>query len=482
MKRVRKITKKASGGPSVKRFKRVILHVGPDKTGSTSIQSFCDAHRDQLLQHGIYYPKGGHATLGSCFCDTPELYSHNVNLDMKDRNEIKHQDLAFLMDLESELSEVSGRDLIFSYEGFVYLESNELSRLKDFAVKYADSCVIVYYARPPYSCAISAMSQLARTGRLSYVDGCPYIQPHKDLIEKISNVFGSKNVNVRKFSRESLKGGDVVLDFLSFLRVSESFTDSLARKPVEANKSLSREAILVADELIKRTGGHFSMKDFQTIFGKHLEQISGSKICLTRRQEEEIELLTRSHSGYLIKNFGINFNDEREGVCGEIFPPATDLSGSVNIVADLLLKGIDFALVTDFARPMYPAFISEVLGVSGCESFGRWSDAGLHPFVVVKLTMCLPKKFSLQMEVGAFGPNAGKEIRVRVGTSEQSFIVPEPGKVQRVELEFNNAKGANTIEIIPPNPTSPCTLDPASKDTRKLGVQLVTMKIIEKQA
>lgn len=66
-------------------------------------------------------------------------------------------------------------------------------------------------------------------------------------------------------------------------------------------------------------------------------------------------------------------------------------------------------------------------------------------------------------------------------TSIQSFCDAHRDQLLRpVELEFNNANGANTIEIIPPNPTSPCTLDSASKDTRKLGVQLVTMKIIEK--
>jgi hypothetical protein len=36
--------------------KRVVLHVGPPKTGTKSIQASLSANREALLQHGVYYP------------------------------------------------------------------------------------------------------------------------------------------------------------------------------------------------------------------------------------------------------------------------------------------------------------------------------------------------------------------------------------------------------------------------------------------
>lgn len=136
----------------------------------------------------------------------------------------------------------------------------------------------------------------------------------------------------------------------------------------------------------------------------------------------------------------------------------------------------------DFRESVLPSCVVKMEGISAVESAGRWTDAHLSRSAKITFNKNLFNSFVMRLDVVAFGPNVGRDVTVLVGTSEQCFIVPEPGKVHHVELEFSNAKGANTIEIIPPNPTSPCTLDPASKDTRKLGVQLVTMKIIEKQA
>ena len=44
--------------PKTKKFKKVILHVGPDKTGSTTIQYALHAFRGLLLENGVFYPEG----------------------------------------------------------------------------------------------------------------------------------------------------------------------------------------------------------------------------------------------------------------------------------------------------------------------------------------------------------------------------------------------------------------------------------------
>lgn len=121
-----------------------------------------------------------------------------------------------------------------------------------------------------------------------------------------------------------------------------------------------------------------------------------------------------------------------------------------------------------------------VSGFSAFDRFGSWTNASLQKSAKLEFKEVFPEAFTLELTAGAFGPNVGKEITVRVGQSMQRFVVTDSREVQYFELEFNNVESENTIEIIPPEPTAPCELDPASKDKRKLGVRLVSLKIIEK--
>jgi hypothetical protein len=40
--------------------RKIIVHAGTEKTGTTSLQLFLDDHRDALLSRGVYYPETGH--------------------------------------------------------------------------------------------------------------------------------------------------------------------------------------------------------------------------------------------------------------------------------------------------------------------------------------------------------------------------------------------------------------------------------------
>ena len=40
--------------------RKIIIHAGTEKTGTTSLQLFLDDHRDALLSRGVYYPETGH--------------------------------------------------------------------------------------------------------------------------------------------------------------------------------------------------------------------------------------------------------------------------------------------------------------------------------------------------------------------------------------------------------------------------------------
>lgn len=132
----------------------------------------------------------------------------------------------------------------------------------------------------------------------------------------------------------------------------------------------------------------------------------------------------------------------------------------------------------DFRKEGYPDFLMAVYGMSGREDWGRWTDANLAPSAKFLFKKPLPEKFTLELKAVAFGPNIGEPVKVKAGNVEKSFTVKSPsmdGEVFRIE--FDGVKG-NTIEIIPPKPTAPKDAG-VNPDTRKLGVGLIYMKILE---
>lgn len=131
----------------------------------------------------------------------------------------------------------------------------------------------------------------------------------------------------------------------------------------------------------------------------------------------------------------------------------------------------------DFKRPGYPTFLAEVSGMSGHEGWGRWTDASAGGAAKFRFTRPLPPKFTVELTANAFGPNLGKPVKVRIGGIEREFVVKDSQASELYVLTFEGVNGADTIEIVPPQPTSPKQLDPQSGDSRLLGVSLVSLQI-----
>lgn len=131
----------------------------------------------------------------------------------------------------------------------------------------------------------------------------------------------------------------------------------------------------------------------------------------------------------------------------------------------------------NFTRIGYPSFILDVTGMSDHEEWGRWTDANRGKLAKFTFTKPLPEKFILEIKAKAFGPNVGSHVKVRIGNMEKTFVPKATDSV--FEMQFSGVENADTIEIIPPKPTSPFELN-VNKDKRKLGVGLVKMKIIPK--
>ncbi len=134
----------------------------------------------------------------------------------------------------------------------------------------------------------------------------------------------------------------------------------------------------------------------------------------------------------------------------------------------------------DFSKKGYPKFLKAVHGISAWEEWGRWSDANESEFpnsidLVFKET--LPKKFQIELSSKAFGPNAYKPVEVIVDKKSYFFTQSTDISVNLIEITEN--EGGNAIRIIVPAPISPKQMNLQSDDTRKLGIGLVKLKILQ---
>ncbi|AND71051.1 hypothetical protein ATSB10_35970 [Dyella thiooxydans] len=127
----------------------------------------------------------------------------------------------------------------------------------------------------------------------------------------------------------------------------------------------------------------------------------------------------------------------------------------------------------DFGKLRYPAFVRRVLGVSMPESGGRWS---IGKTIDISLAEPLPKAFKLVIKGGAYGPNVGVPIEIRVGRARRSFCFSwEPGGDSEATVDFSLHTAQRLIRITVPEPTVP------PNDIRTLGIALHHMRIEREQ-
>jgi hypothetical protein len=114
---------------------KVKIHIGPWKTGSTTLQKFCASNRELLSKSGILYP------IGNCDYQAHHEIPHLLNGTVS-RLQSKHPKFNLSMDqiLESYKVEMSHRDLTelwLSSEVFAESDSTDYRKFKD------EACLIL---------------------------------------------------------------------------------------------------------------------------------------------------------------------------------------------------------------------------------------------------------------------------------------------------------------------------------------------------
>ena len=241
----------------------LVLHIGTEKTGTTSIQEFLKKNMVRLRENGVYIPQspmvgyGNHRWIplianNDDFSDEFAIIQNFKSL--KDRKESINKKRKELID-ECRNAAASCKTLIFTSE---HLQSRlrrieEIQRLKKLVEELASSIRILIYIRDPLKSAVSLLSTAIKGGG-SWV-GLPSPQQksienlcyHAQIIRRWQKCFPDAEIIVRRFERSFLEKGDVVIDFCS--QVIDEFSEDDYEFLKRSNETLSLSGMALLRKL-----------------------------------------------------------------------------------------------------------------------------------------------------------------------------------------------------------------------------------------
>lgn len=236
---------------------KIILHIGPHKTGTSTIQAFLHRYAASLFQHGIHYPDAGGGepdhhrfVIG---LRTPEMYEATVN-------RLRH--------VVSRSRSAGHRACLFSSEMFVE-HGVPIEAVRDIFAG-CEVHVIAYIRRPDHLWA-SAYAQLIkevtmrRTQRIEE-DPVPYDCSYATVLPKWMEHFAPSHMTLAPFDPPQWSGGDLIQDFLHMIGLAQCLPPMRAHRDIVRNQSLPAtllEALRVTNE-----AGELSDERHQCLVGQ----------------------------------------------------------------------------------------------------------------------------------------------------------------------------------------------------------------------
>lgn len=291
-------------------FKKAILHVGPNKTGTTSIQNTLRDNRKTLQDFGYFYPKCGDRSyfIASHFlADPSKIFGNAVHLD-GDPEKINELDKAAINSISEQVNEGNCGTLILSSEWVNCLNNNELRQLKQYLQSISEQIEIVAYIRDPIKHAASLLQQNVWVeGGVLNVDGLS-AGAFSNLYHMLSNVFGAEHFTALKFSKSTLKADCVVSDFLTHINLPP---DALTQIDIlRDNESRSYEALLIADAYSRRVplkidGAYNHQRSIIPIIAR----VHGTKFELDQETIDQLRPRFEQEYRFLKDTFGFTFDE-----------------------------------------------------------------------------------------------------------------------------------------------------------------------------
>jgi hypothetical protein len=216
----------------------ILLHIGLNKTGTSSIQDFLSMNAVALANEGFCYPKAGRDA------SAHHLLSHTLKALPFTEDAAQHPLVQALRDEIAPFPRV-----LLSSEDFHTHGNRSVERLGQLLSGH--KVRVLLYVREHLSYLASWYQQnVQATHQSCAFDHFCYFtrKPLFAIADRWAKVFGHRNIALRLYDRATLAGGDVVLDLAEQAGIGGNLA-RFARKPYESNPSVAGN-LLFAKRLI----------------------------------------------------------------------------------------------------------------------------------------------------------------------------------------------------------------------------------------
>ena len=228
------------------RQKKLIIHIGMNKTGTSSIQETLYNSSDYLKENGLAYPKNLHhhnITFYSLFLPDGQYsrlwrsrFIHEDNQREKDK---------YLGMWQRLFEKTNFACYIVSSEFLMNYSEGSLRKCAVFLKKYVQDIKVVAYVRHPDAYIISEVQQSAKRGG-NDDDLSQRLKTSKNyyntaFLQKWIREFGEDNVVVRPFEGKLFKNGDLIDDFFEAAGLDQIDTRELDK--ARTNEAIGMNAV-----------------------------------------------------------------------------------------------------------------------------------------------------------------------------------------------------------------------------------------------
>ena len=209
------------------------LHLGMPKTGSTSIQhSFRHYEDDALIYAETGAPQHG-PVIKACFSKEP-MKTTGFRKSKITAGKIGDKVEKGFRDIDRAVA--SGKSVIFSGETIPgQLKPDEMAAMFAYFRERFDRVVVIAYVRPAASLAASQFQQQVKQGKRDFTIPRPR---YKAFFQPIIDNIPPEDLQLVRFHRDDLHGGDIVTDFARRVGAAR-----LPETKNGENESLSAEAV-----------------------------------------------------------------------------------------------------------------------------------------------------------------------------------------------------------------------------------------------
>lgn len=210
------------------------LHIGTEKTATTSIQEWIFANRNSLVERGIYtsnkFGSGNHRKIVNYFRSEFDDYQQwfRIRTERQNRKHFSGFEREFKAEFEKARSSGCHRFLITSEHFHSRLvKKEEIERLHEFLSGIFEKVYVISYFREQTGLCRSAYSTYAENGgTLAFKDYIQTVSPendyfnHLNISDKWSRIFGKEYFDANLFEKRYFRNGSILIDFAEKIGLS----------------------------------------------------------------------------------------------------------------------------------------------------------------------------------------------------------------------------------------------------------------------